>query len=677
MTFPGDYSTSLWRSIKPISYGQFPRDDNHEDFLKLWWDWLIHNDHFWEAQITHEHFREAYITHDPSYDRLFEFPGFRKFSPESMVSEFCYRAQKSKADFDSTQVALSALTQRVLYTKLRAESNVTDEGDFTVPGLSSGKHTSNECSHIPWNDAVSCALFGIALVDTDKRSPSQAMSYYFRQCLEGYLTPTELPLQSQPVPVDRAAALAVAITGDANLLQIHSGDDWQDFACVAFLRGAETGNLTVLRIIPAVKSGVYSTDLLQRSTLHLASINGHCRMVQRLLELEADANAADWFGCSPLHYASECKGSNQSSNLESIRLLCASGADLNARTTPLGRTPLHIAARCGQDGSARQLLELGASDKLLDNDGSTPWNLAIKHRSPDVVKVLFEYNTSTDSRFRDGVTIWHIAAKYEFFKLADLSLQDASMIDSRDEMGFAPLHVAAHFGNNELISMLCKEGASVDILNNDAETPLHIATRKGHADAVKTLLENRASIEATNDFGQTSLHIATANKDFEMVKTLMERGASVDASNNSGQTSLHIATSMENLEMVKTLMEHGASVDASNDSGLTSLHIATATENLEIVRTLIEHGASVDISARSGQTSLHMAVDRRSIHIIKLLLDNGASIDARDASQRTPLHIATCNASVRIVRLLVDMGASLESLDESQINTVRQYGTFS
>jgi hypothetical protein len=70
-----------------------------------------------------------------------------------------------------------------------------------------------------------------------------------------------------------------------------------------------------------------------------------------------------------------------------LKTLVSHGADVNA-TNAKGATPLHYAARFGQLGSARMLLELGADRTLRDRDGKTPLDRALENGNALVADLL-------------------------------------------------------------------------------------------------------------------------------------------------------------------------------------------------------------------------------------------------------------------------------------------------
>ena len=101
-----------------------------------------------------------------------------------------------------------------------------------------------------------------------------------------------------------------------------------------------------------------------------ATTTRHDRMVQQLLDLGANQNAADWKGLRPVHKAA--------TRPNAARDRCLLEAGKNAEIADHdGRTPLHEAARCGMTENVKVLLEMGANPSSVDSAGSTPLQYAL------------------------------------------------------------------------------------------------------------------------------------------------------------------------------------------------------------------------------------------------------------------------------------------------------------
>jgi ankyrin repeat protein len=113
---------------------------------------------------------------------------------------------------------------------------------------------------------------------------------------------------------------------------------------------------------------------------------GHIKVVQKLIEYDADINAENMFGSTPLHWASRGHRFKDGSIL---RLLLKHGGYVNARDHN-GLTSLHEASENGALEVVRLLLEYGADVEAKDDRGRTALQVASENRHDEVVKFLRE-----------------------------------------------------------------------------------------------------------------------------------------------------------------------------------------------------------------------------------------------------------------------------------------------
>lgn len=117
-------------------------------------------------------------------------------------------------------------------------------------------------------------------------------------------------------------------------------------------------------------------------------------------------------GCNQKGYlGEELLAASKDGDIEEIKRLIDSGADVNARDLDTWQTPLHWAPIWGQTDMAKILIDAGADVNARDDYERTPLYLAANNGHTDIVKLLIDAGADLNARCDDEWTPLHVADK--------------------------------------------------------------------------------------------------------------------------------------------------------------------------------------------------------------------------------------------------------------------------
>ncbi|KAL1877363.1 hypothetical protein VTK73DRAFT_8658 [Phialemonium thermophilum] len=150
----------------------------------------------------------------------------------------------------------------------------------------------------------------------------------------------------------------------------------------ALVIAARTGALDMLRVLlqHGASTDIGNTDGM--NALHFAASYKFNDGLRLLLEKTTDPNLPDRKGTAPLHWAA------YHGDAETIRVLAAGGADIDARTNKTHMTPLMLAVMGRRNDVVLALLEAKAKMELRDTQGVTAREHAVRLGHDDIVKIL-------------------------------------------------------------------------------------------------------------------------------------------------------------------------------------------------------------------------------------------------------------------------------------------------
>jgi len=272
-------------------------------------------------------------------------------------------------------------------------------------------------------------------------------------------------------------------------------------------------------------------------------------------------------------------GSVQAGDVEAVREAIAAEPALVGYDGRQGFTPLHAAARAGNDRVIELLFDAGADVDAADAGGMRPLHIAVLNVHANSVRLLIDRGAQVDALGLDQVTALQLAAAGELLEIMDLLIESGADVDLQSREGFygdfaTALHVAAGRSRLESIARLLDAGASIDSRSKAEETPLHWAV--GSNDG----LEAFAGQGLRPDFARYGSGSAAA------VALLLARGADANAQSWNGSTPLHLVfrgwTPDDMVEMVSLLLEAGADPNLRDSDGHTALSYAEMEKEGEL-----------------------------------------------------------------------------------------------
>ncbi|KAJ6089813.1 hypothetical protein N7467_005029 [Penicillium canescens] len=302
----------------------------------------------------------------------------------------------------------------------------------------------------------------------------------------------------------------------------------------------------------AQKDGTRFSDILNAkcghlgSALHVASFNGHDKVVQILLDNGADINSENDRNITALHAASS-KGHEKV-----VQILLDNSADLNTKDYRQ-ITALHAASSQGHD---------------------------------KVVQILLDNGADVDTKDYRQITALHAASSKGHEKVVQILLDNSADVNTKDNRHITALHSASSQGHDKVVQILLDNGADVNTKNYRHITALHAASSKGHEKVVQILLDNSADVNTKDDRKITALHAASSQGHEMVFQLLLAHGANGAAYRGHAK-------------VVKLLLERGADINAEGETSGSALQVTSREGHKNVVQMLLERGA--DAKAHCGE----------------------------------------------------------------------------
>lgn len=237
-----------------------------------------------------------------------------------------------------------------------------------------------------------------------------------------------------------------------------------------------------------------------------------------------------------------------------------------ADSTPQQLTPLHYAAKEGDEEVLQFYLKAQLSMEVRDSHGQTAAHYAVLGSHQKCVEILAAYPPLWNIANRDLRTPLHFAATKGDLPMLRTILAIPGIANNPDGHGDFPLHHASKNGHTQAAELLCNAPKEdVELRNDDGNTPAHLACVIGHAETVEMLLQKGADLEARNTFGATLGMLAALHGHSKLFARLLALHADAHVKDQDGETTMHKAAMNSHPEIVEILLVKERTLIRSDD----------------------------------------------------------------------------------------------------------------
>ncbi|KAI8332949.1 hypothetical protein EDC96DRAFT_526232 [Choanephora cucurbitarum] len=232
----------------------------------------------------------------------------------------------------------------------------------------------------------------------------------------------------------------------------------------------------------------YVDDIIERSCLHVAAMNGRMDVMDICTQHGANVELTDAYGRTALHYATM----NGFSDCVSFLLTCQ--VDIERRDHD-GFSPLIYAIMNGHTNCVDILLQANANIEPRHEGDHIPLSLACHFGQTDIALMLYNRGAKNLPN-AESLYPLHLVARQGHAELCRVLSQNSQDIDTPDKYNtWTPLFWAANDGHVECVRILIHAGCKVNAKDENGKTALYYAAWEGHMDCVQLLLDAGCEVE--------------------------------------------------------------------------------------------------------------------------------------------------------------------------------------
>ena len=316
------------------------------------------------------------------------------------------------------------------------------------------------------------------------------------------------------------------------------------------------------------------------------------------------------YGRTLLHHAILC------GNEGAVKVLlnCAANVECPVKTTKKTEfRPIHMAARLGLSTIIQCLIDSGCDLNSKTDCGDTALMICSKYKHEECLTVLAMAGADFGLVNAVGQSASSIAGSNRWslgFQQAVLDVIKTGKTPRSGSMSvFCPLMFAAQAGDVQALEILIGWGGfNLDYQDENGFSAVMITALKGHVEAFRLLVYAGADVKLHNKTGETAITLSELNQNRDLFEKVMLEFALEKGNRNAGGFyALHCAARRGDLDAVKLLTSRGYDVNVPDGDGYTPLMLAAKEGHGSMCELLISHGADCYIKNARGETALSLA----------------------------------------------------------------------
>lgn len=290
----------------------------------------------------------------------------------------------------------------------------------------------------------------------------------------------------------------------------------------------------------------------------------------------------------------------ENKDLESLKLLISSGADVNSKVEfSYGTyTPLVFATKDMDISFIEALLESDGIDIYEDELNYTPMYYAIQRGDKEILKSYFDHGYDINHEVTSGYSLLAYAIRCESDLSVITMLLDTEGIDVDGKSGkYSPLEIALDNNNMKVLKLLLAKGISKDTAcpysydSKETNGLGYAVSNKMRMSFIYALVDYGMDIDAKG-FEYPPIYYAIKNNDLEALQYLLSKGADPNVTIGSYSMIEYAINNEKRLSIIEALLDAGCDINTGVYYS-SPIFMAVKKHDSEVLELLIKRGADL------------------------------------------------------------------------------------